>query len=312
MNKSSPIGNNFSLDSFFGATNFSKGVELSNALRQEVFTPKDLDVSYTNLNYWDRLGVLSSNRKGKTSWRNFNFLDYVWIRVIMELRELGVPINLIKVWRDQIFQGIVLNNDTLFKEFKLNEDELIESYNLPADLKLKLKVEFSKIKKFDQKTAKKVGMTYFFYSLIYSLSTRIPVSLIFFSDGICALFISHPAPNCDPVYLKKLNIDSHVRVSISKIIRDFLMEDKFVYLLEEIPLLEKSEIRLLELVNSGNYESITIRFKDRKIKVLEMKKAIDVRKKIVDILNENSYQDITIKVHKGITTFIENTIKEYP
>ena len=81
----------------------------------------------------------------------------------MELRELGVPINLIKVWRDQIFQGIVLNNDTLFKEFKLNEDELIESYNLPADLKLKLKVEFSKIKKFDQKTAKKVGMTYFFF-----------------------------------------------------------------------------------------------------------------------------------------------------
>ena len=45
--------------------------------------------------------------------------------------------------------------------------------------------------------------------------------------------------------------------------------------------------------------------------LLELTKSQDTTRKIVDILQEAQYQDITVKTHKGVITKVENTIKMY-
>lgn len=73
--------------------------------------------------------------------------------------------------------------------------------------------------------------------------------------------------------------------------------------------MDPGEVKLLELIHSGSYDSILINFKNKKMKALELKKTIDVKKKIKDVLREASYQDIIIKKHNGKVTRIENTEK---
>src|SRR2546423_1589408 len=106
------------LDSHFGQTSFNNCFELGYFFSQDIFSPKDLGVSYTNINYWDKQGILSSNRKGKTAWRNFNFLDYVWLRVIDELRDLGVPTWLIKEAKDIYFEPMEFDYKKIVNDFK--------------------------------------------------------------------------------------------------------------------------------------------------------------------------------------------------
>lgn len=298
------------LDAFFGATSISDGVNLSQSFSHDVFTPKDLDVSYTNLNYWDKQGILSSNRKGETSWRNFNFIDYVWIRVITELRNVGAPIELIRLWKNQLFSGVDTNS-LILDHLKANEKELESALNFGSKANRLIIDEIRSWKKLDPKKAKKFGLTYFCYSILHTISTRTHVSLLFFCDGGSAFWFQNSSKSLDQEFLNIVNTQTHIRVSISSIISDFLLDERSTFLMEQIPILNVSEIRLLEIINSGNYETVKINFKDKKIVSVELTKKQCTRKKIVEIINENKYQSIEVKVHKGIVTTIENTTMEY-
>lgn len=298
------------LDAFFGATSISDGVNLSQSFSKDVFTPKDLDVSYTNLNYWDKQGILSSNRKGETSWRNFNFIDYVWIRVISELRKVGAPVELIRGWKNQLFSGVITDSSFL-EQLKANEKALKSALNFGEKVNRMVIDEMKSWKKFDQKMAKKNGLTFFSYGVVHAISTRSHVAILFFSDGGSALWFDNLSKTTNQEYVKRVNMQTHVRVSISSIISDFLLDERSTFLMEQIPILNVNEIRLLELINSGKYESIKINFKDKKADSVEYTQKQCSRKKIVEVINENKYQNIEIKVHKGFVTIIENTIIEY-
>lgn len=298
------------LDAFFGATSISDGVNLSQSFSQDVFTPKDLDVSYTNLNYWDKQGILSSNRKGETSWRNFNFIDYVWIRVISELRNVGAPVELIREWKNQLFAGVITDSSFL-EQLKASEKELKSALNFGEEVNRMVIDKTKSLKKFDQKMAKKSGLNYFCYSIIHAISTRTHVSILFFSDGGTSLWFENSTKTTNQEYIKRSNMQTHIRVSLSSIISDFLLDERSTFLMEQIPILNVSEIRLLEIINSGKYESVKINFKDKKIESVEYTQKQCSRRKIVEVINENKYQNIEIKVHKGFVTKIENTIIEY-
>lgn len=45
------------------------------------------------------------------------------------------------------------------------------------------------------------------------------------------------------------------------------------------------------------------------MKTVELIKEQNVKRKIVDILQDSNYQDIVIKSHKGVVTRIQNTVK---
>ncbi|NTU49853.1 MAG: MerR family transcriptional regulator [Desulfobulbaceae bacterium] len=56
-----------------------------------------VSVSYRNLNHWDSLGIISSQRTAKGSgWRNFNFEDTANIQIIVELRKFGMGMQAVK------------------------------------------------------------------------------------------------------------------------------------------------------------------------------------------------------------------------
>lgn len=49
------------------------------------------NVSYRVMNHWEKLGLISSNRKNGIGWRKFSLCDLVWHLMILSLREFGFP-----------------------------------------------------------------------------------------------------------------------------------------------------------------------------------------------------------------------------
>ena len=296
--------NKLNLDSFFGTKDFVKSVELQMLLSKELFTPKDLDVTYTNITYWDKQGILSSQREGDAQWRNFSFIDYAWLKVIGELRDMGMPTKLIKEAKESLFEPVDVK--PLYKEFKKQIPEMRKTMSSLTEAEKDEAIDLMLV---GEKKGKEKGFTYFYFTLLQSILLKEPVSLIIFKDGGFITWFENKLSSYDKETFEEKLYGTYVSVSISKIIKDFLVDGRSVFLLPKLQLLQPNEIRLLELINSGSYDNININFRDKKMKNLELKKTQDTKKKVVDILTEGAYQDIIIKSHKGMVTHIQNTVK---
>src|SRR5690242_10252435 len=151
-------------------------LSLSFLFNKEIFTPQNLGVTYTNINYWDKQGILSSKRSGKTAWRNFSFMDYIWLRVIDELRQFGVQTSLIKKAKEFCFDPLELDYKKALPQIKsriTSQDFAL----IPDEYKQELLNELD--------SGKKYTVTYLMYIVCLSIKTRRPVSLLLFKDGDC-------------------------------------------------------------------------------------------------------------------------------
>ncbi len=58
-------------------------------------------VTYRQLNSWEEQDLLTIKRKDK-SWRKFSIMEAVWLKIVSELREFGLPIEKIKVAKESL------------------------------------------------------------------------------------------------------------------------------------------------------------------------------------------------------------------
>jgi DNA-binding transcriptional MerR regulator len=294
--------NTFTLDSFFGQSTFIKAVELYDVLNEEIFSLKDTGLAYKNLKDWDDEGLLFAKREDKASWRKYSLIDLLWIKIIDEFRLVGTPRALIKKLKAAMGEELPFNwlVEILKANIKKIEKETTKE-NL-NDLK-----DFIESKE-SQGLSDDKGLSFFLLLVIETITTKIPVSLLLFADGNTIIW--NEDKNIYSISdIEKITFDTHISVSVSKVIKSFLYSDKSTYVLPKLNILKESEVKLLEIINSGEYESITINFRNKKMKSLEMVKEQDVRRKVIDIISENKYQDIVIKSHKGMVTKIQNTVK---
>ena len=160
-----------------------------------------------------------------------------------------------------------------------------------------------------EKKVNEEGLTHFYIAIIHSILQKIPTSILLFKNGGVVIWYEGKEELYDKEIRELKLYESHINISISKIIKDFLLDKNCVYLFPELKLLEPNEIRLMELIHNGNYDTISISFLDKKMKHLKLTKSENPKKRIVDILQEGSYQDIELKSHKGMITKISNTVK---
>ncbi|MGS2738768.1 MerR family transcriptional regulator [Sinomicrobium sp. M5D2P17] len=104
-------------------------------LYKKSFNKKDLSVSYRTLNHYDEYGILLQERKTTNQWRKFNAIEYVWIEMIIILRELGMPLSKILILKNKLFKegtkGSIDKANFIIKSF---EEEIILSVIKNYDL----------------------------------------------------------------------------------------------------------------------------------------------------------------------------------
>lgn len=290
----------FSLTGFFGKDVFESGAELFDYLNKPVFKYKETGVSHRNLNWWVTEKVLE---KPKGEINRFTFTEFVWIKIVEQMRLFSVPLPYLAGLKEKLFATVQLRGLPTHKE---QTKDYIEKLNLKPEEKQKLltllRSETSLLKH-------DTGINKLQLLIVDSILNRKPLGFAFFSDGYYIVTDKSKENLYNPSDLALLNTGLYINVSVSKILSEFLRTDLAFEVVPKINLLTYPENKLYEVIKTGEYESIVIHFKDRKIKALELRKNANVQKKIVDILSEGNFAEIIVKKHKGVVTKIEQNIK---
>jgi hypothetical protein len=290
------------LDEFIGIRSLLRVTELHEKLTKPIFLLKDVGIQYRTVLHWDQQGLLEHSRE-ESEWRRYDYIQYVWIKIINDLRTFGVPIPIIEKAKAEILSKI--NLKWLFELFSLNRDQLDK---LPNDDSKTDLLAFLESKEYES-IGDNLSVSFLELMIVETLTTKVPVSLNIFSNGFILPLFESKLDVFEPSDIRKLTYETHVKISISNILNNFLSDTKDSFLIPQLQILADNEKRLLEIIHSGEYETVTINFKNKKMKSVELIKEQNVKRKIVDILQDSQYQDIVIKSHKGVVTRIQNTVK---
>ncbi len=95
------------------------GKRFSRQLNEKTGRLKIDDVTSRILNNWDNNSLFNAERSEGKGWRRFSVMDTIWIRVVVELRRFGLPIEKIQQARKKLTGG---------KGFDGSEYPLLEFY----------------------------------------------------------------------------------------------------------------------------------------------------------------------------------------
>ena len=209
-------------------------------------------ISYRTINHWEKSGLISNTRPSGKGWRKYSIIDLVWIQVIVELRDFGFPINKIMKVKENLD-----HNDFVF------------------------------------------------YTVIASVF-RMPVFLLVFHN--CDI---EPAVGAEYKLTQEyFKLSTHIIINLNDILQRIFphkdMSPKFEKTLEVSP----EELDLLFMIRMENYESITIKTTAGKIEQLEASKSEKTDSRVVDLIQSGDYQDIEIKQRDQKIVYIKRIIKK--
>lgn len=295
--------NEVQLNHFFGISSLQKAVEMHSQLNHPYLIIKDLGLPQRTVMNWDNTGLVGIKRDSREEWRRFSLMDYVWLHVIQEMRNMGVPLPLVSRAKETLLGPISIK--WVFDLLKLNPTLLDNIEGEEAKSELQHFLEFEESENIDEG----LSVSTLMLLTVECLVKKNPISILVFLDGVTVpWYEDRPEYYEDDFWYKKTQ-ESYVSIPLAKILKSFLTEPKSLFVLNKMDVMTPNERQLMEIIHEGKYEAVTIHFKDKKMKSLELIKDQDVTKRIVDVIRDNSYQDITIKTHAGRVTKVQNKIK---
>jgi hypothetical protein len=105
---------------------------------------------------------------------------------------------------------------------------------------------------------------------------------------------------------------SYVSISITEIIKSFIIGEDLELVKTQLALLTKEETEILKAIREENLISVNIRFnKDSQIDLIELTKEqyIEKESRFLDVILNNGYQEIIVKTEKGNIVRCTNTLK---
>ncbi len=291
---------------YIGDRRYEKVKELANALLQRHFIGTDTGVSYRVINHWENVGLIDNFREEGQRWRRFSFVEFIWVRMIDEMRRFGLPVESIKVVKQSLFQpASIVDLDIHLRSIyrargNSNADHEAGREAMEKDMQGRFDGGFEE---------QQLDGNWLQHLILSSIVKRCPVILVAFTDG--APFAIHEELDhfIFPEHLDRLSFESHLRIPITGIIKEFLRGGLAIERMGDLQILEPNEQTVLRIIHSGLYDSVTVNFKDKKMKSMELRQSQEVTRKIVDVLAAGKYQDISIVQHEGQITKIENTLK---
>lgn len=291
------------LNEFFGQETIQKAGELYERLQEPLISGTDTGINLRNLNNWVTVLKLNDALKSQNR-RKYTFAEFVWLKIVEQLREAGLSLLIISRLKTDLFEPRKISG---FLSKAKQAKNFINELKVSKEQKEQL-FQFLTSDEFKE-ASENVSFRILDLMITESIIKRIPLSIAVFLNGNFFPIDKTKEDLYPEQYKKRLLFETYISVSISGIISRFLQSDLAGFIVPEIGFFSHAENKLFELVHSGEYENITINFKDKKIKSLELKKNENIKERIVDILNKGAFGEIVVKKHKGEIVKIENTIK---
>jgi DNA-binding transcriptional MerR regulator len=285
---------------------FSSFTDVMEYVEKKEFSIGDANIKNWVVRSWQENELLVGNYEIE-KWRKFSFTEIVWLRVIVKLRALNVPLENIRKLKKKVF---------LLADFDLpvHQQQIITIISKLNVGKL-TREEIKKIleKKEVKTELKKQRKPLLYYFILDAVLLKNHFSLILTSDGAFMPYKESYLEYINTIPIaRKILLGSYVSISLTEIISEFISEHEINVSENQLKIITKDEAILLKYLRKENMKSIKIRFNENgKIKMLELEKEEPVKnaKNVLDFILNNGYHDISITTVKGNILKCVNTQK---
>lgn len=278
---------------------------LSKIIHERRFSLKEVGVTYRWISHWHKKELLIGNyEEGK--WRKFDLIEYVWLKMIIQMRNFNVSLETIKRIKNNLIQEVsvseMIDQETVLDiMIKLAKEENREQ--IKEVLKDQNVIDLFKsqtINLFETLVMDIISLHNSF-SIIIS-----PTEVLPFKHSSLESILSTPA-------YYEIFKGSYISISLSEILRDYMLGEHGISQKNRLALLSESEEHVLNAIRGDNLKSVIVKYGiNQEIDFLEIVKVekIDKRARLMDFIMTNGYQDITIKTQNGEIVYCENKRKK--
>lgn len=266
--------------------------ELLNYLMAKDFSIQifDKEISYRKINYWDEKGYLLIDRvEGESEWRKLSFTDYIWIRLLDELRKMGMSIEfVVKV---------------LFRELGIRENYLAELSD--SDYEELKSISFEDLLSEIDKELVSLRFCLLIMDII-SFKTTLLIRIYRNGDLITKYgnpkFLGFSLTENENTIKHRIESEfkqTFLSISIDSLLNDFI-ELKNLEIIEKINLLNKEEIELLTHVRNKDINEVTVILSDGvpiKLEITEIDYNHDISKRIYEDMLKRDYVECSYKTN---------------
>jgi hypothetical protein len=292
------------LSHFFDTETYAKAEELAEFLTTETpFRVKDAEVGSANLYYWIKQGLFPD--KGDVSVIKMNFVEFVWLKILSEIRMAGLKAETIKGLYSELVEP--LDNKALYQKLVANPS-FIDELQISDDEKKQIK-QILKSGKWKSQAELETKFSPLLLLIAEAISKRSFVSIAIFLFGGYVPLVDNSLHLLSKETLRRLKTETHLIISITNILSEFLGDEHFNSIIPQLGYFSSDEMILLEKIRSGEYDSVRVRFSGKHMDYIELEKQENVHRKIVEILSENNFQSISISQQHGKISRIIHTVK---
>ncbi len=287
---------------------FERLGKITDILYNEHFQLSDIGLSSKTAHDWTKAGIYLRERTSKYR-RKYNGLEYVWLKLVMELRDFGLSIpSIIKL-----------------RSFLLGEMDLMEFYESlteqegNADIFESFTKEFgAEIKKVGDIVAVEDGEEIALVNTVLSalvsgtIFGKSNTHLAITKKGNCFVFDENP--NKDLFVSDHVTNEPYISLPLNYIVKNFIWAEDLYDLKDENILegLTKDERKIIDLVRKGGINSLYIKFRDGSVNIMETEEIVDVKEtkgRLVDLIRCGGYQEISYKTEKGKIVSVKRKTK---
>jgi len=281
---------------------------LQERIKERKFTVKDIEADYRWIDHWYAKGLLIGNYEER-KWRKFNLVEYVWLKMILRMRAFNISLETIRSVKD------TLDVDYTMGDFMKNSDidlmGIIPKFapsgkETAAKIILKDKEVLENIKHFS------INLLELYIMDILTLYSYYSI-LINPNGEIIPIKYSYLELYSDKMEFKNFITKSYASISITEILRDFILEkDIDLNNKRRLAILTEEESLVLNAIRQDDLKSVVIKFdNDKKMNLLEevRESKIDKAARLAELIMAKGYQDITIKTQDGQIVYCENKKK---
>lgn len=264
--------------------------------------------------YWKKSGLIDSSatNENEKGWVKINLIEYLWIKVIVILRDYGVPFEKIKETKELMFMNI-------FDFLAEQKDDYIQY------LKENSKVSDKKLKTVDKAlTLARIEMNNSpeEFQIYHTLIGNLILDLLIRNDkGYITLskqeneyevgYFSLKSMSEFEAYVQPLFDKPCLFVPIRSIIQEFLEDNKTEKIVENISLLNLKEMKVIEAIRNKDFKEIIIKQDGKKESIIiEIEKDGNIldqkAKEVKRILGLNEYSEVTIKFRNDKNLYFKN------
>lgn len=286
--------------------------ELIAAMTEKPFTVAETEVHPKIVADWNAKGLLLSARQERKHHR-LSTSEFLWIKMIEKMRELTLPFSLIEKVKDNLVKPVeidpmdVINGPIVQNMLKgLGAEQRAKFESILSDPKTRN--DFIAELPMDSNGLNQLDMV-----VLIALVTKRPVSLLIYTSGdaiiLSPLFFDTEQ---GAQLLNDIINNSCVNINVTHILAQVLTLAPLEKVSEKLKLITENEALILTALKEGNLKSVKIRFDNKsEMEILEITKneKVDKSVRLMELMLQNGYQDISVKNVNGNIVHCENTRK---